>query len=123
MLRQGCRRNKNLLWISVSASTMMLLVAACASAPTPKKKNLTQTEKAQLLIEIANNALLEGDSTGALQNLVVAEELDPQNSELHHSKAIAYHAKGQFELALTEAKKAVELAPQAAQFNNTLGKI
>jgi Tfp pilus assembly protein PilF len=76
-----------------------------------------------MLVDIANGALNEGDSTGALENLLAAEKEDPKLAVLHHSKALAFYAKQDLATALIEARKAVELQPDYSDANNTLGKL
>ncbi len=86
-------------------------------------KPLSATERARLLVEVANGSLVEGDSTGALQSLAQAESYDPKLPELHHTRALAYYAKKDLKRAIEEAKKAVDLYPTYSEANNTLGKI
>jgi Tfp pilus assembly protein PilF len=76
-----------------------------------------------MLVEIANGALVEGDPTGALQNLAQAEQIDDDLPELHHSKALAYFAKHDLNSALSSAKKAVEIRPTYTDAQNTFGKL
>ena len=94
----------------------------CAT-PAPETKKLTKTERARLLVEIANGALVEGDPTGALQSLSSAEQEDGRLPELHHSKALAYFQKHDLPQALLAARRAVELKPDYSEANNTLGKL
>ncbi len=111
---------RQILLIMTIASTIIL--TSCATSST-QKKELTNTERARLLVDVSNGALLEGDPTGALQNLAQAEQLDPSLPELHHSKALAYFAKHDLKTAITEARRAVTLAPGFTDANNTLGKL
>lgn len=94
----------------------------CASS-SPPTKTYTHTERARMLVEIANGSLIEGDPTGALQSLVRAEEEDANLPELYHSKALAFFAKHDLDSAIKAANKAVELKPNYADANNTLGKL
>lgn len=97
------------------------LVTGCSTST--KKKELTRKERAVLLTQVANGALLEGDPTGALQNLRVAEEYDATLPEIFHSRALAFEAKGDLNQALANAKKAMALAPKSSPVQNTLGKL
>ena len=101
--------------------TCALLVAGCSTAP--EKKELTHKQRAGLLLDVGNGALVEGDPTGALSTLIQAEQEDPDMPEVHHSMALAYFAKNDLNEALQEAETAVKLAPKFADANNTLGKI
>jgi len=95
-------------------------VLGCASGG---HHSVGKTDRARMLVEIANGALLEGDPVGALQQLARAQELDHSLPELHHSKALAYHKRQDALLALFEAKEAVRLKPDYSDANNTLGKL
>lgn len=96
-------------------------MAACA-APGSRPKELTETERARLFVEVANGALVEGDAIGALENLARAERIDSSLPELHHSRALAYYMKKENDKALDSARVAVKLKPDYSQANNTLGK-
>lgn len=98
----------------------LAILAGCASAGKP---NPTPTERARMLIQVANAALLEGDVVGALENLGLAEAENPDLPDLHHSKALAYHAHGDLQTAIAEARLAVKLKPDYSDANNTLGKM
>jgi type IV pilus assembly protein PilF len=95
-------------------------VLGCASGT---KVSVSKTDRARMLVEIANGALLEGDPVGALQQLARAEEFDRSLPELHHSKALAYHKRKNTQEALLEAKEAVRLKPDYSDANNTLGRL
>ena len=111
-------------WIAITSAAALLLVqTACSSATTREQKELTHTERAQLLIDIANGALAEGDATGALQNLSAAEKEDARLPELYHSKALAFFQKHDLDDAIAAARKAVEIKSDYSDANNTLGKL
>ena len=101
------------------ASLGILSASACSSGP----KKMTHEERARTFVEVANGALSEGDPVGALQALVKAEEEGVDLPEIHHMRAIAYTYRKDLEHALEEARKAVALAPNFAEAQNTLGKL
>jgi len=106
-----------------------VLVSECSSMSTendvgnPRAKSLTSTDRARMQIEIANGALVEGDPTGALQHLTLAEREDNKLPELFHSKALAYYGKKNLPEALKAARQAVALKSDYSDANNTLGKL
>lgn len=102
---------------------LLVAVVMLLGCSTANKRELSSEERARMLIQIANGALLEGDPVGALENLAAAEAIEPDLPELHHSKAIAYHSKGDSAVALNSVRRAVELKPDYSDANNTLGKI
>jgi type IV pilus assembly protein PilF len=87
------------------------------------KKALSNQERAELYINVAHGALLEGDPTTALHALRTAEELAPKMVEIYHTRAIAFESKKELELAIREADRAVELAPDSSAVLNTYGKL
>jgi Tfp pilus assembly protein PilF len=117
-------RSRSYQLVLSAALSAVVALPGCASAPTSeKKKEPTATERAQMLVEIANGSLTEGDATGALETLMRAEKEDSSLPELHHSKALAYYFKKDLTSAIEEARKAVELKPNYSDANNTLGKL
>lgn len=107
----------------ITTIALAALVAGCATASPGQKHELSHEERAALLLQVANGALVEGDPTGALGTLMQAEQDNPEMPEIHHSMALAYYAKNDLKDALTEAQTAVKLAPKYPDANNTLGKI
>jgi Tfp pilus assembly protein PilF len=100
----------------------MGIIFGCATGE-PKRKELNRTEKARLLVQVANGALREGDPTGALEALISAEAEDDRLPELHHSKALAYFTKHNLKAALDSASTAVALKRDYSDANNTLGRL
>lgn len=98
-----------------------LILQGCAS--DGKKGNLSRSDRARMLVGVANAALVENDPTGALQALAEAEILDPSLPELHHSYALAFFKKHDLQRALNHAKRSVELKPDYSEANNTFGRL
>lgn len=106
---------------SVTMLAALFILNACAtSKSTPE---LTAEQKAHLLVQIADGALMENDPTAALEACIQAEAVDPDLPEIYNSKALAFYAKNDFQSALVNAQKSVQLAPRYPDANNTLGKI
>lgn len=108
--------------LSAVVFAVYLTIAVCGCASSGGKKTYTATERARMLVDIANAALMEGDAIGALQNLLRAEKEDPKLPEIYHSKALAYFAKHDLKTAISEVKKALKLFPEYPDANNTFGK-
>ena len=118
----GMRREWGLavLWIAFIAGWGM----GCGTPQTtPQPKEYSKTEKARMLVELANGALAERDATGPLQSLPRGEQLDDSLPELYHSRALAFYMKEDLEAALRAAKQAIEMKSDYADANNTLGKL
>jgi Tfp pilus assembly protein PilF len=103
--------------------TALFVLSACATSHPKKSPELTQLQRARLLIQVADGALIENDPTAALEALIQAEAADPSLPEIYHSRALAFYAKNDFQTALFNAQKAVSIAPKYPDANNTLGKI
>jgi Tfp pilus assembly protein PilF len=102
---------------------LLTLVLANCSTLSPPTRFVAKQEKAMLFLELASATLLEGDPTSALGTLETAEALDPGLAEIHHLKALCYHAKHRKNLALASARKAVRLSPKRSEFSTTLGRL
>lgn len=102
----------------------VLLAVGCGSASKRDDDAPTKTprERAQLLIEAANGSMMEGDPIGALQFLSRAEALDPKYAPIYHAKALAFSVRKDFNQALSEMKKSVDLDPENPFALNTYGK-
>lgn len=94
----------------------------CASSDLEKRPPLTHEERARMIVEIANGALMENDPIGALQQLAKAEA-EADLPEIHHSRALAYLMKREAPKALASARKAVLMKADYADANSTLGKL
>src|SRR5690606_25836683 len=82
----------------------------------------TSRERAQLLIEAANGAMLENDPIGALQFLDRAAQIEPKYAPIYHAKALAFSMRKDFPSALREMKTSVDLDPENPFALNTYGK-
>lgn len=109
---------KNLKFLIVVP--LLVFVLSCSSEPT--RKQSSKSDHARMYLEIANAALLEGDPTGALQQIAKAEAEDPNLPDLWHSKGLAYVEKRDLPTAIECFRKAVTLKPDYADANNSLGK-
>lgn len=114
---------KQCQWTKVLFLMPVVFIMAVACASSGEKRELSNQEKARLMVNIANGALLEGDPTSALEYLIRAEKIDQTLPELYHSKALALFAKSDRVGAVDAARRAVKLKPDYSEANNTLGKL
>jgi type IV pilus assembly protein PilF len=77
-----------------------------------------QAEAQRALGEVYLN---QGQYTPALQELLRAEALDPEDPYIQNSLGMVYAAKGKNDLAITAFKKALALKPDYAPARNNLG--
>jgi Tfp pilus assembly protein PilF len=99
----------------------LVLASSCSSGQKNGKRG-SKEERAALLVDAAQGALMEKDPIGALQYLKAAEDLAPKLTSIYHMRALAFQARKMPEEALLEMKKAVDLDPKNSYSNNTYGK-
>lgn len=103
--------------------SLVFVLPACSSPPKESPfKNLTQEQRATLIVDSAEGAINEGDPTGALHVLLEAEKLAPDMPRLHLARALAMYAKNDTASAVIHARRAVELSKRYPEAWNTLGK-
>lgn len=90
--------------------------AALSAAETRKREAVERFLRARLL-------LIEGEITGALQELKRAVELDPEDGHLRREYADTLRDLQILPEAEQQARKAVELLPTNATANRTLGQV
>lgn len=81
----------------------MLLVTACAS------KNNLKAKQAEIYFGAGTQSLMDKQYTEALKNLLEANKLDPNNSEILNNLGMAYYFKGENELAIKHLFQALKL--------------
>ncbi|MBL7717020.1 MAG: tetratricopeptide repeat protein [Bdellovibrionales bacterium] len=94
--------------------------AGCAGK---KSKELTKTESARMILDIAAGAINEKDPTDALEKIQFAESLDPSLPEIPFLKSLAFEQKNDLSRATIEIKKALTLNPKSSAVNAQLGKL
>jgi Tfp pilus assembly protein PilF len=103
-------------------TSLALFVSGCATTRSTKTEPSPE-EHARLLLNVANAALIENDPPGALEALARAEAIDPALPEIYHTRGLAFYNQGNTLGALEEVKKALKMAPDYVDANNSLGKI
>lgn len=81
-----------------------LMLTACAS-----KKENSKLKQANLYFGAGTQSLMERQYTDALSNLLKANELNPNNSEILNNLGMAYYFKGEKDLALKTLNEALKL--------------
>lgn len=81
----------------------MILVTACAS------KNNLKAKQAEIYFGAGTQSLMDKQYTEALKNLLEANKLDPNNSEILNNLGMAYYFKGENELAIKHLFQALKL--------------
>lgn len=84
----------------------MLLLTACAS-----KKDKLESKQAALYFGAGTQSLMEQQYTEALKNLLEANRLDPENSDILNNLGMAYYFKGEKDLAIKSISQALKINP------------
>jgi type IV pilus assembly protein PilF len=87
------------------------------------KKNANVSKKAGLFYGQGTADLINKKYTDALKNLLNANELEPNNSEIINNLGMAYYFKGQRDLAIQHLNKAIELNEKNADAKSNLATI
>ena len=89
--------------------TLLLPLAACSGNAA------RQPDSAAAQISFGVNMAQRGLWQEALFRFREAERLDPQNPRVHNNLGVAYEAAGDYESALKQYKRALEIAPENRQ--------
>lgn len=100
------------LWIIA----IMVFTVACASTQNPQQK-----KKAEAARNLGEAYLREGDFTQALQELLKAESLNPDDPYLQNDIGLTYYGKRRYDEAIRHYKKALDLKSDYAPAMNNLG--
>ena len=99
----------------MAIAVLLLSLAACAGNKEIRK------QKAEAARKVGEVYLRQGNYTSALQELLKAEKLYPNDHILHYDLGIVYRKKGKVDLAIKHFKRAIELKPNFAAAINNLG--
>jgi Tfp pilus assembly protein PilF len=88
--------------------SLLLALVSCAS----NKDNELKIKQASLYFGAGTQALMERQYTEALANLLKANELQPENTEILTNLAMAYYFKGEKTEAITNLKQALKVDPK-----------
>jgi len=83
----------------------------------------SRSQQASQWVGVAATALEEGDVSGALQALQTAEELNANDPQIHHVRALAFLKRNDLPTALQSARLSFSLAPSDSTIRTTLGKL
>ncbi len=87
----------------------LIFVFGCASSPKEKTK---AEKKAEIYYGKGTNDLLNGQYTSALKNLLEANSLKPNDSDILNNLGMAYFFKTKEGTAIRYVKKALEINPK-----------
>lgn len=93
-----------------------LLVSACAGPD----KEIRQKQGAATR-SVGEAYMQEGNYTAALRELLKAEELTPDDADLHNDLGLVYMAKEKLDLAIRHFNRALSIKPDYTAARNNLG--
>lgn len=82
----------------------LMLLGACAS-----KKEGMKSKQAELYFGAGTQYMMDQEYTQALQSLMKANELEPNNSEIINNLGMAYYFKGEVDLAVKFLNQSIKL--------------
>lgn len=94
-----------------------LLLTSCAS-----KKDLN-IKQASLYFGAGTQSLMEKQYTEALKNLLQANQLDPENSDILNNLGMAYYFKGEKDLAVKTLNNSLKINPDNSDAKVNLASI
>lgn len=105
------------MWRWTSAFLIFLCLSACVSTRSQDKT------KAELLMNIGTAHYEKGNYPLALQELLKAEKLDPNNALIHNNLGLVYFMRERYDLAEQHIKKAIQIEPSFSDARNNLGRV
>lgn len=97
----------------------LILTFGCAS----KEKVSKAEKKARIYLNKGTNDLVEGKYTSALKNLLEANSLKPNDSEILNALGMSYYFKQRDQTAIRYIKQALEVDPKNTKARLNLGTI
>jgi type IV pilus assembly protein PilF len=97
---------------------LVLQVSGCASKNTKRAE-----DDAALHLQIGTTLFTNGKYPAALQELLIAEKLDPKNATVQNNLALTYFVRDRFDLAQIHVERAIQLKPEYTEARNNRARI
>lgn len=98
-----------MLSFSIFKSSAVLIIGLFLFTSCASKKNDIKAKQAQLYFGAGTQSLMDKQYTEALVNLLKANEMNPDNSEILNNLGMAYYFKGERDLAIKTLNRSLEL--------------
>ncbi len=95
----------------------LLIAISCSSNPEKKRS------KSDLLYAMGTNHMMKKQYTQALDKLVKAEKIDPENSQIQNNLGMAYYFKGDMSSAKKHLSMSLSIDTNNADARNNLASI
>ncbi len=99
-----------------------LLIALVLSLTSCASREIEDSEKANLHLKIGTGYLTNGQYPQALDELLSAEKLDPDNSVVQNNLGIAFFVREKYSEARDHFQKAIAIEPKYTESRNNLGR-
>lgn len=93
-------------FFNMTSMTLLGLLVLCACSSKAKE---VQSKQAALYFGAGTQSLMSQDYTEALKNLLKANELEPENSEILNNLGMAYYFKGDKQMGIRTLEKALKI--------------
>ncbi len=103
--------------------TVLLLLTLFSCVPVPPESQRSNLERADTHYKLALANLKANHPTGALKELLVAVELDPENASIQVALAQTYQRKKAYMQAEIHYLKALELSDNDPSYQNNLASL
>lgn len=113
---KGCCNSKGAC-ISLLLIAFVFIFNGCAQDKTVLK------ETSMVHLRLGVSYFSEGDTTSALQELVKAKELNPDDPQVYNIIGLTYFIKKEHNKAIDNLKKALALDPKFSEAHNNLGTV
>ena len=97
---------------------LFIALSGCGSSPEKLSK-----KKSAIFYQYGSRQLVEGEYTIALENLLQADQMDPDNPNIINNLALAYYYKKRPVTAKKLLKKVMKMAPHHSDTLNNMGTI
>lgn len=111
-----------MLFNQMMKSTALLLASLVITSCASKKDSL-EGKQASLYFGAGTQSLMERQYTDALKNLVIADKMDPNNSEILNNLGMAYYFKGEKALAISTLKRSLKINDKNSDAKTNLASI
>jgi type IV pilus assembly protein PilF len=108
------------LFTYLSLIFTMFVLVSCSSS---KNELTAEQSKADLFYSRGTQALVDKDYTTALDNLIKAHQLNPDDSSILNNLGMAYYLKGKPKEAMNYIQQALKKSPKNSDARNNLASI
>lgn len=103
----------------IIALFLVFIILGCRTTPVTDEKK----ETSDLHLQIANEYIKAENYPLALKELLIAEDISPENPTVQANLGLVYFMRERYELAEKHYKKSIKLKPDFTDAKNNLGRV